>query len=211
MFQIEKKRPVRVEICGSLGSGKSTIATGLKNNGFYPVHEEFEDNPYLAESRSNPTPENHYNNQLWFLERVEKQICGLKPNAKPYILDFSPTLAAAYIDIAQTTDAMKKDLFEKSARSRAKMGQPKIIIVPTLSVDEQMKRINERGRSFDRVPREYVEKLDAAIEKQLSLLPKDIKVLRVDTHTIDYRKPEEARKLAQQIKAALGEKKGLFS
>ena len=45
---------MRIEICGGIASGKTSLANSLKKYGFYAVHEQLGNITFLDEFYSNP-------------------------------------------------------------------------------------------------------------------------------------------------------------
>ncbi len=200
--------PFRIEICAGLGSGKTTLTKALESHGFTAVHENFEKNPHLDAFYAAPGPDTAYAKDLWYIEDQGRQLQDLKDKTGPFIVDYSCVLSQAYIMAGLNTPENKATLMNKWKDAIEQCGWPDVVIVLDLPTQEQMKRIQSRGRISEKdLPMEFLRGLNVAIEKQLAEIPDAVTVLRIDACR-DFRNDAEISKLYKEISAVIRSGRG---
>lgn len=193
------KKPIRIEICASLGTGKTTLATALNALGIRAVYEEFEDNPYLNAFYLNPTAENAYEKDLWFIGAQSRQMESLVDKQGPFVMDYAQSLSMAYIDAGLNTPENKCKLKSEWQKTIDRVGYPDLLIVLDLPLDQQIARIKKRGRTGEAdIPRTYIDSLNKAIQENLQRLPAQVKILHIDARR-DFSDPAEISRLHKEI------------
>ena len=48
---------IRIEICGGIAAGKTTLAEVLEQNGYTAIYERFEDNPRVTQCYQSTVPD----------------------------------------------------------------------------------------------------------------------------------------------------------
>ena len=103
----------RIEICGNIASGKTTLARGLSKKGFLAIEENFEKHPFLAD---------FYINQTYFAFETEllfalQHYHDIKkaPTDRDLVCDYSLYLDRAYADVTLNKN---KHIFNDRCRNR---------------------------------------------------------------------------------------------
>jgi deoxyguanosine kinase len=179
------KKPFRVEICGGIAVGKTSLAKCLVDV-FSPdadlVLEEFEENPFWGKFYTNPT---RY--------AVEKNICFLAQHtaALKDILsnDFSICDYAVLQDLAYArlyADPAHFDtMFLVFQHLYSPLGWPSVLVYLQCSVETQLSRINSRARPAERgISSAYLLKLNQAIEQVIARVKPRTEVVIISTEHI---------------------------
>lgn len=194
----------RIEICAPMALGKTTLVDALAKRGFNPFHELELNNPHLEAFYASFSPEAAFNKDNWFLEAQSAQMRRANAMDGVSILDYGSTLSRGYIRAGRHTPDNEAQLLEKWSATLREVGEPDLLIVMRLPVEEQARRLQARMRPGEEaVPRSYLETLKHAVEHELSQLPPSANILEVDAMR-DFRKPFEADKLAREVTSALG-------
>ncbi len=194
----------RIEILAGMGSGKTSLAKLLEEQGFTHIEEAFEKNPFL---------EDVYDPKLksWLPYGVSNLMLHydqLVRNADPacdYVFDFSLILDRAYAQAhieKGLLNAKETQVYDRlDALARAQAPKPDLRIVLLCPPEEQKRRILERGRSYESgISLEFLESMARNVMRFLDERGRDTKVLMIDTIKYDYvRNPEHRRQVLQMI------------
>jgi deoxyguanosine kinase len=167
----------RLEICGGIASGKTTLAQALQREGWGIVLEEFEENPFWQA---------FYRDPRGTAFETEIKEAGSRCNA---ILgcDHSLVLDRAYAFTTLADDELKAFLsvFEVLA---PRLPPPRLIIHLRCDPAEELRRIVERGRGVEQTATlDFLARLNAAIEEQLAAPDLDVPILPIDSDRRDFR------------------------
>jgi deoxyadenosine/deoxycytidine kinase len=204
-----------ITVVGNIGAGKSTIVGILEQS--LPARiinaDPFEKNPFL-ELYSNDHTRWSLATELFFtLERAEILKKELSNSRGMRLIDSGLLMgidvyANHHLDVGSMTKP-EWDLYERIIGQVIddKMIYPDVAIILDCSVEECMLRIKERGREFELDHKyEYLlglqRRLDLLVEK---LESKKVKVIKLDTLTVDYRDPIKTKELVSQIKATMND------
>ena len=152
-----KPRSIRVGILGTIGAGKSTLASMLGERwGVAPVTEIFGENPYLKLFYENPAAYS-FLSQVWFLEKKVKQLSSINTETAQIVdpaLEMDSIYAMAHHRSGWMTDtewALYKQLFRTllSKNEKSPISSDFYIIVKA-SPEVIQRRIASRGREFER-------------------------------------------------------------
>lgn len=197
----------RIEICAPIGVGKTTLARELAKHGFHPVYEDVDNNPFLERYYREFSPESSYDKNNWFIDSQTAQFRNM-PDDKITVVDYAIALDRAFINVGADTPESIAGFNQRYDDLMEEVGQPDLVIVLKLPLDEQIDRINARGREMESgISREYLENLNEAIEARLTELPENVQIMEVDARR-DFRKPHEIQKLVRDIHRTLGTDKG---
>lgn len=179
-----------IGVCGNIASGKSTLASILKNKNTNVVFEDFEKNVFLEAFYNDPTKYS-FETELTFLLQ---HYFFIKQSLKKYqtnIFDFSILLDRAYADV--TLSPARKKLFHLLADElECEIGLPSKIIFLYCSEESLINRIKKRKREFEKsITIEYLTALNKSIEIQMSLISAKIDVIKIDSDLIDFSSNEE--------------------
>lgn len=189
---MDRKIP-RVEFCGGIGAGKSTVALLLATQlGLPLVKEHYEGIPFWEEFYRDPAG-----------YELEKNISFLLFHGHAIRAAFSRQVSdilicdfALFQDLAYAAMSRLPDDYDAIAalhdRLIVRLAPPDVIVYARCSVEEQLARIRRRDREPERaITRSYLENLSASIETQLHRHLPHVPVVEVDTERFDFvREPE---------------------
>lgn len=174
----------RIEICGNIASGKTTLVTTLSRVGFNPVNEDFKQNPFLEKFYQNPQLYS-FETEITFILQHYHQIKNSQ-NIKT-ICDFSLTLDKSYADV--TLKERKLAIFlDLASEIEFEIDNPAKIIYLHCPIDELLLRIQRRKRHFEsNITAEYLTLISAAIEKRIAEISCHVEVITIDSSKHDFR------------------------
>lgn len=193
----------RIEICAPMGVGKTTLARALAAHGYHAVEERPADNPHLTDFYATFSPVVAYRKDLWFVDHV--RACIASGRDQNSVMDFSLALCRAYVDAGiNTPDNAQKlqNAFDAVARE---FGQPDLLIVIDLPLEEQINRIRARHRTGEEdVPAAYLHALSMAVTARVEEAQRHgMKVMRIDGTQHDFRDPAQIKTVADMVHLAL--------
>lgn len=194
---------MRIEVCGGIASGKTTLAAAMASLGLIPCHERFQENPFLTKFYAD-LPAYAFETEITYLLQHYSQIreALLAPRLAT---DFSLALDLAYAYVTlqpedqQTFAAVLSRVFEK-------VGAPSLIVRLECDSRVELDRIQKRNRQPEQsISLEYLDALDSAIDRALeSRWFRSVPVIRIDSHRADFRVAGDGREpVLQQIAASL--------
>jgi deoxyadenosine/deoxycytidine kinase len=176
---------MRIEICGAIGSGKSTLSNLLINYGFNLIPENFNTNPFWESFYLNP---GHYifETEITFLLQHYHDLKKNKKKNKVNVCDFSFTQDLAYAMIGLSGKKLNifKDTYEEIV---AELGLADSIICLKCEVDVLLERIKRRAREEEKlINAEFLTKLTNSIYTESEKVKKETKVIYIDSYKYDY-------------------------
>ena len=155
----------RIEICGGIASGKTTLAKMLEKKGYSICCEEFQKNPFFEHFYQDPLA-NAFETEVCFLLQHYHDI-KTNRNKSKCVYDFSLIQDFAYADI--NLKGKRKDLFILLAEELLKeIKSPTILIYLSCSTEIAQKRIKMRNRKSEQeIPASYLEKINSALENRV--------------------------------------------
>jgi deoxyadenosine/deoxycytidine kinase len=176
---------MRLELCGGIASGKTTLATALGSIGFFPVLESFEQNPFFESFYRDPATFSFETEITYLLQHYS----GININSKYKIAsDFS--LALDLADAQVTLSSADRRTFEVVLdRIIEKSGLPSAIIRLRCRSVTALSRIRMRNRKAEQsLSIAFLDRLDASISEALndsrfSHVPR----FDIDTDSLDFR------------------------
>lgn len=183
----------RVEIAGSLATGKSTLCKQLQDKFPVMVYEELDGNPYLDKVKTDPE-QYALPCQEWFVDnKVNALRRAVEDNPDSCILsDFSLLADKAYVShYLQDKPAWREQLFARLDRGIAAIGQPDVIVYLTCPPEEIIRRIKSRGRGFEQsLTVEFAAAINNLVQEQIDAAPKPgPRIMKIDTQKFDLRDP----------------------
>lgn len=174
----------RVEICGNIASGKTTLCSLLSTQGRRAIFERFESNPFFQQFYNDPAGVAFETEITFLLQHYN----AIKEAAryKPFICDFSLTQDIAYSDINLYGNRL--DLFQNIAEElRSEIGYPRTLIHIDCPEDELQRRIILRSRKEESsISREYLSKLRNAISLRANEARQYTNVVTIDSSTLSF-------------------------
>lgn len=168
----------RVEFCGGIGAGKSTCAALVVHRWQLPlVAERFEDIPYWRLFYQHPAAFTLEKDLSFLLSHADT----MRSAPGPCVCDFAMVQTVAYSAITADAEDMRA-VAAVYERLTARVGHPCTIVRLRCHPEVQLRRIAERGRAPEAgITRNYLERLDAAIEAELARIPADVPRIVFDT------------------------------
>ena len=169
---------MRIELVGSPGCGKTTLARAFMDLGVNTCFESVLKNPYLEKSYSDPSY--RFPAQLQFalakLDDFEKH------KGAPLTV-FDQGLATSYVfnDLVAQNDE-KAALNEVFNCVETRYGLPEFVIHVECEPSAQLQRIGTRGRGFENISFNDLQDLSSRVEKEVEgYFNEETTVQRVDT------------------------------
>ncbi|MEA3015851.1 MAG: hypothetical protein QOI38_573 [Sphingomonadales bacterium] len=181
-------RPLRVEFCGGIGAGKSTVAEMLATRYRLPlVREHYERIPFWEDFYRDPVAFELEKNISFLLFHGNAIRTGMaRHDAQSIICDFALFQDLAYAAMSRLPGDYVV-IASVHERLIARLDLPDLVIYVRCSLDEQLTRIKRRDREPERaITRDYLEKLSMNIEAQLSGVPSSVAIMEVDTERLDF-------------------------
>lgn len=185
---------MRIELCGPLGIGKTTLAQKLSElTRWTLIPEPVEANPFLRAFYDAPA-EHAFEKNLFFLLDYLHQIKA--SNGGDYIFDHSAVVHRSYAALNRIAPYEKPVFFALDKAIEA-MGAPNLLINLVCPSDVILSRIIKRGRDFESgVDIGYVTALNDEVQRQVSYVEHYIPVLHIDAAAYDFEKnPEDTEKV----------------
>lgn len=156
----------RIEICGGIAAGKTSLAQILEKEGFIAVYERFEDNPFLSKFYTDSEEDNILETEMVFTLLHYNWIKRKKKEGK-IVCDYS-----LFQDYCYAVTNLKNEeiiVFENLYDYLMKKILPAdLIIYLKCNVDCLLQRIKERNRKMEQnISREYLQNNIDTIEKYL--------------------------------------------
>lgn len=173
----------RIEVCGGIASGKTTLATLLLQRGIRPVLEDYRTNPFWEQFNLSPKSV-AFETELTFLlqhfHQMRSSISGIG------VHDTSTLQDIAYADV--NLSGKEYQLFRAVHQYVSfQLGEPKLIVELRCPAEVLMQRIARRKRLQERALEiGYIEKLNHAIARRAALMRGRSRVLTIDSDKIDF-------------------------
>ncbi|MGD0401406.1 MAG: deoxynucleoside kinase [Syntrophobacteraceae bacterium] len=174
----------RIEICGNIASGKTTLCRGLISKEFQPIFEDFQKNPFFEEFYKDP-PAFSFETEVTFLLQHYHSIKIQKNNAQ-LVCDYSLLLDLAYADVNLAGDR-HKIFCEMVAELQNEIGFPSQIINLMCPEEVLLQRIRARNREEETsITFDYLRALSKAISLRIKGILSQISVITIDSNAIDF-------------------------
>ncbi len=190
---LEPLKFTRVEICGGIASGKTTLANLLRSEDRPIVLEDFSSNPFWRAFYADPN-NTAFETEITFLLQHYHQI-KIADNQKPFVCDFSLFLDYAYAQV--TLKGSRFEIFERVYNEvRSHVSPPSLLVHLQCEPAVELERIRARGRDAETsITLDYLKSLNECVDTLVSKLPKTQKVLKLNSVIHDFAH-DEAEKSA---------------
>jgi deoxyadenosine/deoxycytidine kinase len=190
--------PFRIEICGGIASGKTTLANLLKGHAEV-VLENFTATPFWEPFYETPGRYS-FEAEVSFLLQHYHQIKRQRFDGSESITvcDFSYSLDRAYS--AVSLEAGEFRAFEAVyQRVRADSAAPALLIQLRCSPETQMRRIEARARRVESgIKLQFLHSLNTAIDREIAIASELVPTLSIDSETNDFAHDAETKAACRQ-------------
>lgn len=195
---------MRIELCGPLGVGKTTLAVNLAQMmNLTLIREPVEKHPFLESFYAQPARHAFEKNLFFLLDYLHQVKCCAGGD---FIFDHSAVVHRAYATLNLIT-ATEKPVYQALDSLTESLGAPDLLINLVCSSDVIMQRIRKRGRAFEaEVDLSYVSALNDEIQRQVKFISHYTPVLNLDAASYDFdARPQDNEKILAIIQQALAD------
>lgn len=184
---------MRIEICGGIASGKTTLARILAREHITPTLERFRDNPFYEAFYRDPIA-HAFETEIAFLLLHYHQIKIVSNRKKRICCDFSLVLDRAYAHVTLPR-AQLKTFRDLQRILEPQLPRRDLLIHLVCDTDSQFGRIQQRGRATEaRITRTYLNALNKSLARRVGSLGRSERVLSINSGTRDFAHSEAVRR-----------------
>ena len=137
-----------MEVAGCIGSGKTTLVGALSNRLLTGIYEDHTINPFWKAFYTDPAGCAFETEISFLLQHYHFAKLAEARNDGAVLLDHSFELDMAYAEIG--LEGSRKEIFAAIYREiRNEIGMPQVLVFITCGADEMLRRVRDRGRSFE--------------------------------------------------------------
>ncbi len=181
----------RIEICGGIAAGKTTLVQILAENGFSPIYENFEDNPFLSQFYQNNALDNTFETEM---ACVLLHYSGIKQRQGESIWVSDYALVQDYSYGMQNLKPAPKEVFDHFYGYLCETLVPaNMIIYLKCSAECLLERIQERNRNMESsITKGYLQKHIEILEYNLR---NEKRLCIIDSERFDFREKDKGEVL----------------
>jgi len=199
-FHIDENEPKLINICGMIGSGKTTLTENMaKVTGSAALYEPYDKNPFLSKVYAG-NDDLALDSELFFLISRADQLSRktLKAGSvyvSDYIYDKEPIFANKLLDADQLE--LHSQIYPLIA---AKTVLPAVVVYLKDSADNCLERIHQRRRPYEQqIELSFLQSLGEDYDRLIAGW-KDCPVIEIDKSGFDCRNISDVTKLAEKLK-----------
>ncbi len=186
-----KSKKAFVAVAGNIGSGKSSLTRLLSTaNGWIPMYESVEDNPYLSDFYKDMRRWS-FQLQVYFLSNRFRSHKAITEGSQSVVLDRviyedAEIFARNLFEIGNMEERDYNNYVALYDVMTAYLHPPELLIYLRANVDTLLRQISLRGRDFEQsITREYLEQLNHHYESWIGRYTKG-KLLVVESDNMDF-------------------------
>ncbi|MCI0562404.1 MAG: deoxynucleoside kinase [Nitrososphaera sp.] len=198
-----KEALTRIEICGGIASGKTTLAKLLGRAALLPVLEKFKDNPFYLAFYRDPIGAAFETEVTFLLQHYHQQKITAAGH-RGFCSDFSLVLDHAYACVTLPKDQLR--LFRLILKEVETSLPSRTLLIHLVCPPEiELRRIRRRHRRAERsITVDYLERINEALRARISTLPRAENLLVFESGNTDFANDNQAKKeTLQRIAGAL--------
>lgn len=186
---------IRIEICGGITSGKTTLANAFRMNDSVVSLERFQENPFWLDFYSD-MKRYAFETEIAFLLQHYHQVKLAGDNEGLMICDFSFVLDRAYARVT-LPERQLRVFFAVHDEAFADIRGPSLVVHLICDAAVEFDRIRKRGRKVERsISIEYLDAVNRAVAQEIGALPASIPVIEINSGEADFAIDEE---VAQEV------------
>lgn len=168
---------MRIELCGNIASGKTTLTNEIGRHGYQPINENYSSCPFL-ESFYIDLKSFAFETEFFFpldhLHQINK-----RKNGK-IVCDYSFALDYTYSKLI-LNDCDRSMYFDMLKLIISKIKKPHKIIRITCPINDLICRIKRRNRKYEStITYEFLEKLEIEIDNSICELYPNVELLKIN-------------------------------
>lgn len=194
----------RIEICGPLGAGKTTLMSLLAHYGCLAVYEPVEQHPYLAAFYADP-PRYALEKCGFFALDYLHSVKSNSGAARSVVMDTGVPVLRAYHDVAPLTASDRVVVDTLLDGVATAITPADLYIHLTATTAQLLERIARRGRSIEAsVPASYIDQLNSRLDLHLQAIDHRSRLLSLELSALEgLTEPETIYPVIARINMAL--------
>lgn len=170
----------RIEICGGIASGKTSLAQQLEKEGYTAIYERYEDNPFLTKFYLDKEVDNTFETEMVFV-LLHSNWIKMKQNIETLVCDYS--LFQDYCYGVNNLTGKDMEVFQSLYDHVLKQINPvDLTIYLKCDVECLLERIRLRDRKMEQtISRKYLQSNIETIEKNL-FRQKNVMIIESDKY-----------------------------
>ena len=174
----------RIEICGGIACGKSTLAGCFEERGLTVYRENFQASPFLEPFYQN-TQRYAFENEAFFMIDYLHQAKLAEDSVQLADFDQGYHFHRSYGDILHLQGACRKAYEDLCEHILAQISKPDLIVYLHCPVEEQLRRIAHRGREMEEaIDADYLKALDGALRALLK--DTNVPIVEINTRKVNF-------------------------
>ena len=151
------------------------------------ILEDFQTNPFLSSFYQDPAGVSFETEVAFALLHASQLRAHGAPNGDAFVSDFSLILDDAYGNV--TLEGKQKEIFGELLNELHSRTLPRsVVILLSCSLDEQLRRIRERGRAIElNITRSYLEALNKSLLDVVRHRVRDVPLIEIHSDEVDFR------------------------
>ena len=188
----------RIEICGGIASGKTTLAHLLSRLHISPVLENFQANPFWKSFYADPVG-TAFETEISFLLQHYHEIKAATKRNHAFTCDFSLMLDLAYAYV--TLSERKRNAFLTVwGEIQEDLQAPRLLIHLVCEPDVELDRIRGRAREVEKsITIGYLEALNEALAEVINTEAKSCRVIVINSNAVNFADDEAAKKSVLEL------------
>lgn len=186
---------MRIEICGGIASGKTTLTRLLGEQGFQIILENFRSNPFWSDFYSDPSLFSFETEATFLLQHYSSIKKSRRSDDDVVICDYSiyQDLAYANVNLRGGEFDATLSIYEEIHRQ---LGPPEILVHLHCSSTVELQRIRQRNRQEENgIEIAYLDSLNSAIDGVVASNSSKCRVHVINSEEVDFAADEFAKKV----------------
>ncbi len=189
----------RIEVCGGIASGKTTLARLFPEDAFLTIFENFQANPFWQSFYRDPNKYS-FETEITFLLQHYHEVIAAQCDGKVIITDYSFVLDRAYVDVT-LEGASKKVFLAVYDEVLDRLPPPTLLVHLVCYPGVELERIRRRERVVEQsITEGYLASVNQAVSKHVEAVSRSTKVLIIDSGSHDFaHDPQEEKWVLDKV------------